>query len=287
MAVTLITGCSSGFGLLSALRFAREGHEVFATMRNTARAGELEAARDAGSLPITVVELDVDDTGSVNKAVGEVLDRAGHVDVLVNNAGFGISGPIEEFDVDAAKRVFETNVFGVLRVTQAVLPSMRERGSGAIVNVSSIAGVVSAPFGGIYAASKHALEAISHALHYELHPFGIRIGVVEPGSFETRFGENATNTERFDQSSPYWELAERFHESLGRIGAGGASMGGTSAGADPAAVVDVIYELATAPDPKPWRRLVGGDAEMIGTLRKQLDDDAFEQTMREALDFWE
>src|SRR4051812_23126480 len=118
MAVTLITGCSSGFGLLSALHFARNGHEGFATMRNTGKAGEIEAARAAESLPITVLELDVDDTGSVQKAVGEALDRAGRIDVLVNNAGFAIRGPIEDVDVEEAKRVFETNVFGALRVTQ-------------------------------------------------------------------------------------------------------------------------------------------------------------------------
>ena len=276
MPVTLITGCSSGFGLLAANLFAAKGHEVFATMRNPSKApAELDPAA-------TVVALDVDDDASVRGAVASVLDEAGRIDVLVNNAGFGLRGPVEQADLDAARRMFETNVFGVVRMCQAVLPAMREQRSGVIVNVSSLAGVVANPFGGLYAASKHAVEALSDTLHYEVHPWGIRVVLIEPGSFETRFGENAHVSDRFDESSPYWALAQGFNGALDRLRADMAGEGG----ADPQLVADAIWEAATDPA-HPRRRLVGTDAEMIGGLRKQLDDEQFEQTVRQALDFWD
>jgi len=275
MTVTLITGCSSGFGRLAANTFAGNGHRVFATMRDPSRAKDLDPAA-------TVVELDVDDDASVRRAVGEVLDQAGRIDVLVNNAGFGLRGPVEQADLDAARRMFETNVFGVVRMCQAVLPVMRSQESGVIVNVSSLAGVVANPFGGLYAASKHALEAITDTLHYEAHPWNIRVVSIEPGAFETRFGDNVHVSSGFDESSPYWSLATGFNEALERLRGGMTGEGG----ADPQLVADAIWEAATDPA-HPRRRLVGADAEMIGSLRKQLDDEQFEQTVRQALDFWD
>ena len=276
MPVTLITGCSSGFGLLAANLFASKGHRVFATMRNPERApADLDPAA-------TVVALDVDDDASVRAAVATVLEEAGRVDVVVNNAGFGLRGPGEQADLDAARRMFDTNVFGVVRMCQAVLPSMREQRSGVIVNVSSLTGVVANPFGGLYAASKHAVEALSDTLHYEVHPWGIRVVLIEPGSFETRFGENAHVSDGFDESSPYWSLAQGFDRALDKLRGDMAGEGG----ADPQLVADAIWEAATDPA-HPRRRLVGADAEMIGGLRKQLDDEQFERTVRQALDFWD
>ena len=183
MAVVLITGCSSGFGLLAALQFARKGDQVYATMRNPAKAGELEKAKSEEKLAIEVLQLDVTDEASVTNAVRQVIDAAGRIDVLVNNAGIGAHGPIEETDDDEAKEIFETNFFGALRTIRAVLPQMREQKSGTIVNVSSLAGRVSPPFDGIYSASKFALESATEALHFEVHPFGIRMVLVEPGGF--------------------------------------------------------------------------------------------------------
>ena len=279
MAVVLITGCSSGFGQLAALEFARKGDTVYASMRNTAKAGPLEQARDGDKLSIHVVQLDVTDGDSVSKAVKQVIDAEGRIDVLVNNAGIGANGPIEETDVDEAKEIFETNFFGALRVTQTVLPQMREQKSGTIVNVSSLAGRVAPPFDGIYAASKYALEAASEALYYEVHPFGIRVLLIEPGGFETNIGDNRRIPRRFTEGSPYVELHQRFEQAMTRLPTGGER-------ADPQVVAEAIYQAVHDDEPK-LRYLVGKDAEMIGGLRRQMDDQQFEQTMRQTLDFWD
>ena len=279
MATVLITGCSSGFGKLSALHFARKGDTVFASMRNTAKAGELEQAKQAESLPIEIVQLDVTDDASVEGAVRQVIDAAGGIDVLVNNAGLGIHGPLEETDDDEMKEIFETNFFGAMRVMRAVVPKMREQKSGTIVNVSSLAGRVVAPYGGTYSASKYALEAASEALHYELHPFGIRVLLIEPGGFETEFDGNRRLARRFTEGSPYLELEQRFEQSLTRL------PGGNERG-DAQDVAEAIYNAVNTDQPK-FRYLVGQDAELIGGLRRQMDDEQFEQAMRQTLDFWD
>jgi NAD(P)-dependent dehydrogenase (short-subunit alcohol dehydrogenase family) len=279
MAVVLITGCSSGFGKLAALEFARKGDTVFATMRDTSKGGELLEAKEREKLPLELVELDVTDEGSIQNAVRQVIDKAGRIDVLVNNAGIGAQGPIEETEDAEAKEIFETNFFGVLNTTRAVLPKMREQRSGTIVNVSSLAGVVCPPFDGIYSASKHALEAMTEALHYEVHPFGVRVALVEPGGFETNIGNTRRTPRRYTEGSPYAELHQRFEQALTRLPGGGQR-------GDAQLVAEIIYTAVHDETPK-LRYLAGQDAEMIGGLRKQLDDEQFEQTMRQALDFWE
>lgn len=279
MAVVLITGCSSGFGLLSALHFARKGDTVYASMRNTAKAGKLEEAREKEKLSIEVVQLDVTDEGSVTSAVRQVVEKSGRIDVLVNNAGIGAHGAIEDTDDDEAKEIFETNFFGVLRVTRAVAPIMREQKSGTIANVSSLAAVVTPPFSGIYAASKRALEAASEACYYELHPFGIRVLLIEPGGFETEIENSRHVARRFTEGSPYIEIDQRFQEALTRLPAA-AERG------DAQAVAEKIYDAVNDKEPK-LRYLVGQDAETIGGLRKQTDDEQFEQAMRQSLDFWD
>jgi NAD(P)-dependent dehydrogenase (short-subunit alcohol dehydrogenase family) len=163
MANVLVTGCSSGFGLLTAQKFARAGHRVFATVRDLTRAGDLEAARDAGDLPITILRLDVRDAASVRSAVGAAL-RTGPIDVLVNNAGYALAGPVEEVDEQELLAQFDTNVFGLVRVIQAVVPGMRARGTGTIVNVSSAGVYVTFPFSGVYVGSKAAIGALSEAI---------------------------------------------------------------------------------------------------------------------------
>ena len=180
MATVLITGCSSGFGKLAALEFARRGDKVYASMRNPSKAGALEEAAKAEKLEVNVVELDVTKAASADRAVKDVISRAGRLDVLVNNAGIGTHGPIEDFDDDEVEAIFNTNVLGVVRTTRAALPTMRKQNSGRIINVGSLAGRVAAPFGGIYSASKHALEAISDALYYELHPVINTVAITVP-----------------------------------------------------------------------------------------------------------
>ena len=279
MSVILITGCSSGFGKLAAIEFARRGDKVFASMRNTAKAkGLLDGATAAGTT-LEVVRLDVNDSASIAEAVANIERKAGPIDVLVNNAGIGTHGPVEDFDDDEVLSVFNTNVFGVIRVTRAVLPSMRARKSGTIVTVGSLAGKVSAPFGGVYAASKHAIEALSDALHYELHPFNIRVVLVEPGGFETEIANNHVVPRRFGEGSAYVEPERRFADASTKLPAAGER-------ADAQVVANAIVDAAKAEQPK-RRYLVGNDAQLIGGLHKQMSDEDFEKAMRTTLDFWE
>src|SRR5438046_9440884 len=174
MAVVLVTGSSTGIGLATALHFARLGHEVHAGIRNITTAGELTKAIDGEKLPIRPVMLDVDDTAAVDRGVRGLLGRPRAIDVLVNNAGIGGGGPIEECPLEFAKAMFETHYFGAIRMIQAVLPGMREQRSGAIVNVSSVWGRVGVAGHGHYSAAKHALEAASDASALEVFPFGLR-----------------------------------------------------------------------------------------------------------------
>jgi NAD(P)-dependent dehydrogenase (short-subunit alcohol dehydrogenase family) len=169
MSNALITGCSSGFGLLMAERFARHGDHVIATVRDMRRCDELVALRDQASLPITLLPLDVRDAASIQVAVAAALD-AGPLDVLINNAGYALRCPVEEAGDGELQHLFDTNVFGAARMIRAVAPAMRERRRGTIVNISSILAHVPRPFGGLYAASKAALSSMSEALYLELAP---------------------------------------------------------------------------------------------------------------------
>lgn len=279
MAVVVITGCSSGFGKLTALEFARRGNRAFATMRNTAKDGPLQAEAAAAGVSVEVLQLDVNERASVEKAVAEVIERAGRIDVLVNNAGISTEGPIEDFDDDEVAAVFQTNVFGVIRMARAVLPHMRAQKSGTIVIVGSLSGKVAVPYGGIYAASKHAVEALSDALYYEVHPFGIRVVLIEPGQFETEMANKSGPARRFTESSAYIELQRRFAEASAKLPGGGER-------GDPQIVAEAIVNAAEAKQPK-RRCLVGQDAELIAGLHKQMSDEDFEKAMRTTLDIWD
>jgi NAD(P)-dependent dehydrogenase (short-subunit alcohol dehydrogenase family) len=279
MAVVLITGCSSGFGMLASLVFARKGDTVYASMRDTAKSAALEEAAAKENLKVNVIQLDVNDERSVQAAVAKVVDAEGRIDVLVNNAGIGHHGPIEETDDGEVREIFETNTFGPLRAIRAVAPAMRAQKAGVIANVSSLAGVVCPPFEGIYSGTKHALEALSEALYYELHPFGVRVLLIEPGGFSTNIENTRRYPKAYGEGSPYAELDQRFEKALTRLPAAAER-------ADPQIVADLIYDAVNDKEPK-LRYLVGQDAEMIGGLRRQMDDATFEKTMRQSLDFWD
>lgn len=209
MSVILITGSKSGIGMATALHLAEKGHRVYASMRDLARGSDLTEAASAKNLSIEIVRLDVNDENSVKEAIDDVLSKENRVDVLVNNAGVGPLGAIEEIDDAAAKSVFETNFFGALRTIRAVLPKMREQRSGTIVNVSSVAGRL-APFCcGIYSASKFALEAASEALAQEVLPYNIRVRIVEPGFIVTPILQTAIDTLSAPTNSPYPDAIER------------------------------------------------------------------------------
>ena len=273
MANVLITGCSSGFGLLTALRFARAGDRVVATMRNPGKApAELTGPIASEKLPITLGRLDVCDPASVTTAVRE----AGQIDVLVNNAGVELRSSVEDASDADVQKQFDTNVFGTLRVMRAVLPQMRARRRGTIVNLSSIAGIVARPFGGLYSATKHAIEAITEALHFEATPLGIRVVLIEPGSYGTRLLDNAFDGEGFGPTSPYWPVHERFEEALARLRAGTGGM------QDAQEVADLVYSGVNDPTPR-LRYLAGRDATMIATAYKAMDFEQYEQAMRQSM----
>ena len=185
MSVIFITGSSTGIGLATAVAFGRARHDVYATMRNPDRAPELASIAAKERLPIKILPMDVDSDTSVGKAVAGVLAESGRIDVLVNNAGIAVTGPVEELPLAEFRRVMETNYFGALRCIQAVVRGMRERRSGHIINVSSIQGRISIPSYAAYAASKWALEAASEALAQETKSFGVKVSIVEPGIIAT------------------------------------------------------------------------------------------------------
>jgi NAD(P)-dependent dehydrogenase (short-subunit alcohol dehydrogenase family) len=263
MAVSLVTGTSSGIGLATALHFAREGHEVWAGVRNPAGATELREAIDRDRLAVRVLALDVDDDASVKAGVAEVVATSGRIDVLVNNAGIGGGGPIEDVPVDWAQSLFQTNYFGVVRMVQAVLPGLRLRGAGAIVNVSSIAGRLAIAGHGHYSAVKHALEALSEALAQEVQRFGIRVAIIEPGVVVTPIFSKAR---RFaDPASPYFDHVRRllllYQKQMPHA-------------AQPADAARVIYEAATTTQPR-LRWLVGDDAHLLVAGRQRMSDEDY------------
>jgi NAD(P)-dependent dehydrogenase (short-subunit alcohol dehydrogenase family) len=184
MSVVLITGSSSGIGHATAIYLAKKGHKVYATMRDPSKAPQ-PYILDGELLPIDVVQMDVNNDVSVEKAIKQVLDKEGRIDVLVNNAGISALGAIEELPLESFKKDMETNYFGTVRCIQAVLPSMRQRKKGTIINISSVAGKVYSNFHGTYAPTKAAVEALSECLAQEVVPHGIRVAVVEPGVTET------------------------------------------------------------------------------------------------------
>jgi NAD(P)-dependent dehydrogenase (short-subunit alcohol dehydrogenase family) len=263
MPVALITGASTGIGLATALHFGRHGHEVWAGVRSPSAATELRDASERERLPVRLVPLDVDDAASVQRGVAEVHGKAGRIDVLVNNAGIGGGGPIEDVPVDWVKTLFETNYFGVVRVTQAVLPGMRERRRGAIVNISSVAGRLAIAGHGHYSAVKHALEALSEALAQEVQRFGIRAALVAPGVVVT---PSFTKARGFaDPASPYFDHVRRllllYQKQMPHA-------------SQPAGAARVIYEAATSSEPR-LRWLVGEDAALLVAGRRRMSDEEY------------
>jgi NAD(P)-dependent dehydrogenase (short-subunit alcohol dehydrogenase family) len=206
--VVLMTGCSTGIGFETALLLARKGYRVFATMRDLKKAGPLKEA--SAGLPVEIMPLDVDRVPSVKKAVAAAVKKAGRIDVLVNNAGWGAFGALEEFSDEEIQAQYETNVFGLLRVTRAVLPVMRAQKSGRILHIGSLAGKMTFAGIGLYCSTKYAVEAITEGLRLEVRPFNIEVAVVEPGKIQTVFGANRRKSKIFiEKKSAYQRELER------------------------------------------------------------------------------
>lgn len=262
MKVAVVTGTSTGIGLTTSLHMARNGYQVFAGMRNLAKAESLQQAAAAESLPIEVVSLDICDSDSVASAFAAVAE-VGAVDVLVNNAGIGGASPLELTPLAEHKQMFETNYFGAVRCIQAVLPDMRERGSGCIVNITSAVGLQATPNQIAYSASKWALECLGEALAHEMYRFGVRVVNIEPGVIMTSIFENSTEQTRYDKQSPYQPLMRRNGKVFG-------------AGFKRAVQADIVAETileAITTDDFQLRWPVGADAEGLMAARHVLSSE--------------
>ncbi|WP_164116748.1 SDR family oxidoreductase [Sphingorhabdus sp. Alg239-R122] len=258
----IITGCSSGFGYLSALHFARAGAKVIATMRNLPR-GEADKLRaEADGLDLHIVEIDVLSDESVSEGVAEAERIAGGaIDVLVNNAGIGITGPVEVQDMEATQLIFDTNVYGVQRILRAALPAMRKAKSGQIFNISSQLGRVIVPGAGHYSATKFALEALSEQMAYELVPFGIDVTIIQPGGYPTKVW---VNRNRYTAALKERTATNRL-EGYGAMAAGMGKEDGSGRSADPMDVPRAMTDIIALPVGKrPLRRAVhpGGKPQL-------------------------
>lgn len=266
MPIVVITGCSSGIGYEAALRFARSGNTVYATMRNLAKAGPLKAAAEAEGLDIRIHQLDVDSQASIDGAVKAIVADAGQIDVLVNNAGVTGIGSVEETTDAELHAAMETNFFGPLRLIRAVVPAMRERESGTIVNVSSVAGRLVGGACVAYHSSKWALECASETLAMELRPFGVRVAIIEPGFFRTPILDKAADGFRAQETSPYKDLISRMSALYA---------GASEASGDPAVVAATIENAVSTDEPR-LRYLVGDDAEPFVGGRARLTDEEYQ-----------
>jgi len=263
----LITGCSSGIGKATAQRLAAKGWTVYATARRPETLADLTDCRH--------LALDVTSDDSMSTAVDAVVEDSGHLDALVNNAGYSLSGAVESLSVDEIRREFETNVFGLVRLTQLVLPAMRERGSGRIVNIGSMGGKLTFPGGGAYHASKYAVEALSDALRFEVAGFGIQVVLIEPGLITTNFDDAALASMDLDADGPYATFNRAVATATSEAYAGPmAKLGGP-----PEAVAKVIERALTKARPKPRYTVTISAPASIAT-RRLLSDRTWDRAMR-------
>jgi NAD(P)-dependent dehydrogenase (short-subunit alcohol dehydrogenase family) len=210
--IAVVTGSSSGIGFETALLLARSGFHTYATMRNLEKSKKITEIANTEKLPLQVVQLDVNDDISVKNAIDKIVAAENkRIDVLVNNAGYGLFGPLADTSIEEIKAQFETNFFGVIRVTQQVLPFMRKQNSGGtIVNVSSVGERIGVPVLSVYQSTKFALEGLSESMSYELEPFGIRVVIIEPGFIRTNIINSSTSAEKaLDPKSPYFPLMQK------------------------------------------------------------------------------
>jgi NAD(P)-dependent dehydrogenase (short-subunit alcohol dehydrogenase family) len=267
----LITGCSSGFGQATAQTLARRGYTVFASMRdiagkNAEAAGALQALASQENLALSIVEMDITDDASVQRAVDSVLAAAGRIDVVVNNAGRGIAGLVEAMNLEELQALFAVNVLGALRVNRAVLPTMRQQRSGLLIYLSSSGGRLVYPFMGVYGATKAALEAIAETLHYEVYSLGIDTVIIQAGMYATDFAQKAATP-----SDPAIEAA---YGLSGQIAQGFmASWAATMAtGGDPRQVAEAIADLIALPaGQRPFRTAIGPFTEGLAAVNQSIE----------------
>lgn len=269
--VAIVTGSSSGIGLDTSITLAQNGFLTYATMRNLDKSSIIETAAEKEKIPIRVVELDVTDDRSVNDAIQRIVSEIGKIDVLVNNAGYGLVGAFEDLSMEEIKSQYETNVFGLMRVTQKVLPIMRKQESGIIVNVSSGAGIFGYPGGSAYVSTKFAVEGLTESISYELESFGIKVVLIEPGFIRTNFANAMILAKKAqDPNSPYTEMMQTIQSNSSEMAKNASPVDSVSS---------AILKAVTSRRPN-LRYLVGKDVETWAANKKAMSDTEFHNTMQ-------
>ncbi len=271
--VAIVTGTSSGIGFETSLALAREGYFTYATMRDTTKSNKIKEIAQKENLKINVLELDVDDEKSVKSAIAQILDQKQRIDVLVNNAGWGLWGCVEDVSVDEFKEQFETNFFSIIRLIQEVAPAMRKQGSGTIVNVSSVVGRIGFPASPAYISSKFALEGLSESLRFEFAPFGVDVIIIEPGVIKTNFMKNMKMAKKSELDTVYKDITTKVVSGVKMM----AEMG-----TPPKEVANTIVKAIKDKKPLP-RYIVGNDASMFLEAKKSKTDIEFENYLKKEL----
>src|SRR6266487_5030287 len=270
--VAVVTGSSSGIGYETSLILARNGYLTYATMRDLEKSVTIKSVATKERLPLRVVQLNVTEERSINDAIHSIISEVGKIDVLVNNAGYGLNGAFEELAMEEIKAQYETNLFGVIRVTQAVLPIMRKQKTGIIVNISSGAGRFGYPGGSAYVSTKFALEGLSESMAYELEPFRIKVVLVEPGVIKTNFVNSMVASKKSqDPNSPYAQFMQNVATSFQHMIEGGSSSD---------VVAKVVLEAVTSENPS-LRYLAGKDVETWMEGKRSMSDEEFLKTMKQ------
>ncbi len=283
--VAVVTGSSSGIGFETSLLLARNGFYTYATMRNPNKSKKerIVNVTNRERLPLQVIPLDVVDNKSVKEAIGRITTEQGRIDVLVNNAGYLLLGPLEELSIEEFKEQFETNFFGAIRVTQAVLPTMRRHKEGVIINISSIAGRIGFPLSSAYVSSKFALEGLSESMAYEVEQFGIKVILVEPGVIKTNFPNNIKKGKRVDNSSSSSSSSSNYNNSHSNSSSPYSELIRNriagfkprfESGSSPVEVAKTILKCVTS-ETLHLRYLVGDDAFKLMDIRKNSSDKDF------------
>jgi NAD(P)-dependent dehydrogenase (short-subunit alcohol dehydrogenase family) len=262
--VAIVTGSAAGIGYEIAVHLAKNGFRTYASMRNLQKANGITEMEKSENLPLSLIQLDVTDDISITKAIDTVINESRRIDVLVNNAGYGLVGSVEDMSIEEMKAQYETNVFGTFRVTKAVLPHMRKQRGGSIINISSIAGRIALPLYSAYVSTKFAIEGLSESMAYELEPFGIKVAIIEPGAIKTNFRREQA-AKGSSEDSPYSSMMQSPSKAIEKM---------LKHRLYPEEVAKTVIQAIENPKPK-LRYIVGKDAEKLIELRRKTSDEEF------------
>src|SRR5215213_2164829 len=271
--IAVVTGSSSGIGFETSLMLARNGFQTYATMRNLAKSENIKSIATKENLPIYIEQLDVTDNKSVTNAIQAIVSKANSIDVLVNNAGYALTGAFEDLAIEEIKAQYETNLFGVIRTTQAVLPIMRKEKSGTIVNISSGAGRFAYAGASAYISTKFAVEGLSESMSYELEPFGIKVILVEPGVIRTNIANGMVVAKKSQNpDSPYFQIMQKMSTSFEHML--------ENASSSPDLVAKVVLQSVTSENPSLSRYLAGKDVESWIEAKRNMSDDEYHKMIK-------